>query len=216
LFWNGTFSEEHKSRLCAFNHHPPLRRLWEVLPPHAQNAGRLNRCLWLDQLYYLPDDILTKCDRMSMAHSLEVRPPFLDHRIVEFAATLPESFKIRGTTLKFLLRELMRDRLPSAVTTRSKQGFDIPTHDWFRGPLRPLLLDTLTSEAVAASGLLRPDAVRSLIQAHLDRKGNYGYHLWGLLTLFLWLRRWRIETPQREVLEHALETAPASEIWSSS
>lgn len=210
VFWNGTFSEEQKRRLCAFDGHPPLRRLFETLPADAFQAGRINRYLWFDQLYYLPDDILTKCDRMSMAHSLEVRPAFLDHRIVEFAATLPESFKIRGRTLKFLLRELMRDRLPAAVTRRSKQGFDIPAHDWLRGPLRPLVLDTLTDEAVAASGLFQPEAVRSLIRAHLDRKGNYGYHLWGLLTLFLWLRRWRIETPRREARELLREQEPAA------
>ena len=78
-----------------------------------------------------------------MAHSLEVRPPFLDHRIVEFAARLPENLKIRGGRLKFVLRELMKDRLPRAVVRRSKEGFDIPTHHWLRTILRPLLLDTL-------------------------------------------------------------------------
>jgi asparagine synthase (glutamine-hydrolysing) len=125
---------------------------------------------------------------------------------------LPESFKIRGWTLKFLLRELMRGRLPAEVLKRSKQGFDIPAHDWLRGPLRTLLLDTLTDEAVAASGLFRPEAVRALIRAHLERKANYGYHLWGLLTLFLWLRRWRIETAPREALRPAAveESAPAT------
>ena len=75
---------------------------------------------------------------MSMAHSLEVRPPFLDHRIVEFAATLPASLKIRGSRQKVLLKELMRDKLPSSVLQRKKIGFDIPAHDWLRGRLRPL------------------------------------------------------------------------------
>ncbi|MCL6546485.1 MAG: asparagine synthase (glutamine-hydrolyzing) [Bryobacteraceae bacterium] len=212
VFWNGTFRTEDKRRLCRFDEHPPVRRLFESLPPDAAKAGKLNRYLWFDQLYYLPDDILTKCDRMSMAHSLEVRPAFLDHRIVEFAASLPESFKIRGWTLKFLLRELMRGRLPAEVLKRSKQGFDIPAHDWLRGPLRTLLLDTLTDEAVAASGLFRPEAVRALIRAHLERKANYGYHLWGLLTLFLWLRRWRIATVPREDLRPTAveESAPAT------
>lgn len=212
VFWNGTFSPEDKRRLCRFGEHPPVRRLFESLPPNAALSGRLNRYLWFDQLYYLPDDILTKCDRMSMAHSLEVRPAFLDHRIVEFASSLPEKFKIRGRTLKFLLRELMRDRLPKEVLKRSKQGFDIPAHDWLRGPLRTLLLDTLTDEAVAASGLFRPEAVRALIHAHLERKANYGYHLWGLLTLFLWLRRWSIETAPWEALRPAAveESAPAT------
>jgi asparagine synthase (glutamine-hydrolysing) len=194
LFWNGTFSEAEKRELCRFENHPPLRSLFETLLPEAAIAGSLNRYLWFDQLCYLPDDILNKCDRMSMAHSLEVRPAFLDHRIVEFAATLPENFKVRGSTLKYVLRELMQDKLPRAVLRRRKQGFDIPIHDWFRGPLRALLLDTLSEEAVARSGLFRPAAVRSLIRTHLDKKANLGYHLWGLLILFLWIRRWRIET----------------------
>jgi len=194
LFWNGTFNETEKRELCRFSNHPSLDKLFETLAPSAADAGGTNRYLWLDQLCYLPDDILNKCDRMSMAHSLEVRPAFLDHRIVEFAATLPENLKLRGSTLKHVLRELMRDKLPPAVLARKKQGFDIPTHDWFRGPLRTLLLDTLTDDAVARSGLFRADAVRSLVRRHLDGKANLGYHLWGLLVLFLWIRRWRIDT----------------------
>src|SRR4029079_8431364 len=83
-----------------------------------RDATGLRRFLCMDQLCYLPDDILSKVDRMSMAHSLEVRPPFLDHRIVEFASRLPENFKIRGGRLKFVLRELMKDRLPKTVVRR--------------------------------------------------------------------------------------------------
>src|SRR5207253_6026902 len=111
-----------------------LRQLFDQLPDCA-DIGHLNRYLRVDQHYYLPDDILYKCDRMSMAHSLEVRPPFLDHRIVEFAASLPQNFKVRGVTTKFLLKEVMRGKLPAAVIDRKKTGFDIPAHDWFRGIL---------------------------------------------------------------------------------
>ncbi len=194
VFWNGAFSLSEKRELCTFEEHPSIQRLFEMLPRQAGEAGKINRYLWFDQLCYLPDDILNKCDRMSMAHSLEVRPVFLDHRIVEFAASLPENLKVHGSTLKYVLRELMKDKLPEAVLTRKKEGFDIPAHDWFRGPLRTLLLDTLSEEAVARSGLFRPGKVQSLIRAHLDRKANFGYHLWGLLILFLWIKRWRIET----------------------
>jgi asparagine synthase (glutamine-hydrolysing) len=149
----------------------------------------------VDQNYYLADDILCKTDRMSMAHSLEVRPPFLDHRIVEFAASLPSNLKIRGFQQKFLLRELMRGKLPEAVIKRGKTGFDIPTHDWFRGTLRPLLMDTVTPEAVKATGIFDAQAVESLIRDHMERRINAGYHLWGLLTLFLWMKRWKVEVP---------------------
>ena len=161
------------------------------------SGGVLDRYLRVDQSYYLPDDILYKTDRMSMAHSLEVRPPFLDHRIVEFAASLPERLKIRGGTQKYVLRELMRGKLPETVLTRKKTGFDIPTHDWFRGPLRGLLMDTVTPEAIGAAGIFDGRAIETLIGDHMERRINAGYHLWGLLTLFLWMKRWKVQVPAR-------------------
>ena len=109
----------------------------------------LQRFLEFDQRYYLADDILYKVDRISMAHSLEVRPPFLDPRIVDFATRLPDDFKLRGQQSKYVLRRLMQNKLPPYVLRRPKIGFDIPIHDWFRGVLRPLLLDTLSEEACA-------------------------------------------------------------------
>jgi asparagine synthase (glutamine-hydrolysing) len=193
LFWNGTFSETEKKRLHLRNGHPSVGALADGLPNEASSAGGLNRYLWLDQCYYLPDDILYKCDRMSMAHALEVRPPFLDHRIVEFAARLPEKLKIHNATLKAVLRHLMRDKLPSQVLRRKKEGFDIPAHDWLRGPLRTLLLDTVTRDAVTKSNLFEWDVIDRLIRRHMDRRANVGYHLWGLLTLFLWMRKWDIQ-----------------------
>ena len=157
FFWNGTFSRGQQRELAT-----RLGRSGRSSKPGAGRArrdGHLNRFLWLDQLCYLPDDILNKCDRMSMAHSLEVRPPFLDHRIVEFAARLPEDLKIRGGRLKFVLRELMKDRLPRSVVRRSKEGFDIPAHHWLRTILRPLLLDTLNERSVRESGIFSWPAV---------------------------------------------------------
>src|SRR5437588_9341783 len=164
------------------------------------NGGSgLDRYLDFDQRYYLPEDILYKTDRMSMAHSLEVRPPFLDPRIVDFAAGLPADLKIRGFRQKFVLRELMRGKLPENVLKRKKTGFDIPAHDWFRGPLRRLLLDTVTPQAIAASGIFDGRAIEALIRDHMERRINVGYHLWGLLTLFLWMKRWKVEVlPQAE------------------
>jgi asparagine synthase (glutamine-hydrolysing) len=193
LFWNGTFSEAEKRRLHLRNGHRSVGALSGHLPGDANLAGELNRYLWLDQCYYLPDDILYKCDRMSMAHALEVRPPFLDHRIVEFAARLPEKLKIRNSTLKAVLRHLMRDKLPSHVLRRKKEGFDIPAHDWLRGPLRELLMDTVTRDAVTGSNLFHWDVIERLMARHMDRRTNAGYHLWGLLTLFLWMKKWDIQ-----------------------
>jgi asparagine synthase (glutamine-hydrolysing) len=206
FFWNGTFSRGQQR---------DLRNGWDV-PANGTGPGRrgiatgLSRFMRMDQLCYLPDDILTKVDRMSMAHSLEVRPPFLDHRIVEFAARLPEDLKIRGGNLKFVLRELMKDHLPRNVVRRSKEGFDIPTHHWFRTILRPLLLDTLNERTVTESGILSWPAVDAVIRAHLDRRANLGYHLWGLVVLFLWMKHWGITAPshaeERQAIPVVLRT----------
>ncbi len=192
LFWNGTFSKSQKQQLQFGRNGHHIQSLFDTVP-HSREIGFLNRYMMLDQQYYLPDNILYKVDRMSMAHSLEVRPPLLDHRIVEFAARLPENLKIRGGRQKFLLKELMRGKLPASVLNRRKAGFDIPTHEWFRGFLRPLLMDTLSPEAVENTGIFNYDATEQLIRNHMDRRVNVGYHLWGLLTLFLWLKRWNVE-----------------------
>ena len=198
VYWNGTFSNAAKGEMFRLSDPAPLRGLFAGAPGTQRNY-------WYDQRYYLPDDILYKVDRMSMAHSLEVRPPFLDHRIVEFGASLPESFKVHGFEKKFLLRRLMRDKLPASVLGRPKQGLDIPIHDWFRGPLRELLLDTLTDGALKRSDLFYPTSVWNLVRDHLDRRTNAGYHLWGLLTLFLWMDRWKVSAPiQLEPVRTAL------------
>jgi asparagine synthase (glutamine-hydrolysing) len=179
FFWNGTFSVgERRQILTAYRDWPPLV------------SGDF---LYVDQNYYLPDDILYKTDRMSMAHSLEVRPPFLDHRIVEFAARLPRNLKLHGSTLKYVLRELMRDKLPASVLTRRKEGFDIPAHQWLRTGLRPLVEDTLSRQSVEATGLFHWPALNRFLTAHLEHRANYGYHIWGLLTLFLWIKRWKVQ-----------------------
>ena len=194
VFWNGTFFGHDKQQLL----HAPLPGTLDAtlseLSGKLGSGDPLAPYLWFDQKFYLPDDILTKADRMSMAHSLEVRPPLLDHRLVEFAATLPAEYKVRGARQKFILKELMKDKLPASVLKRPKMGFDIPAHEWLRGPLRPLLCDTLEAGASEHSGLFRREAIRGFVDAHLERRANLGYHLWGLLTLFLWMKRWKIQS----------------------
>jgi len=176
---------------------PSLNRILNGFLELPREQDRLAAFLWLDQKYYLADDILTKSDRMSMAHSLEVRPPFLDHRIVEFAASLPASLKIRGAQQKFILRQLMYDKLPRAVLTRKKIGFDIPAHDWLRGPLRELLVETLQAGAAEHGELFNAEVILKFVRLHLERKANIGYHLWGLLILFMWMNKWQIQTSPR-------------------
>jgi asparagine synthase (glutamine-hydrolysing) len=198
LFWNGSFSDEQKAALLRDPAAGDLPHLYHDLP-QAKTIGRLNRFMALDQRYYLQDNLLYKVDRMSMAHSLEVRPPFLDHRLVEFAGRLPQRLKIRGSQQKYLLKRTMRGKIPDSVLDRSKAGLDIPAHEWFRGPLLPLLSDTFSSAGDAADDLFHMREVRSLLDAHLARTANNGYQLWGLLTLFLWLKRWNVEVVPQDL-----------------
>jgi len=204
LFWNGTFSDEEREQVFRYSDSAPLTGVLNSLQP-GKGIGRF---LEFDQRYYLADDILYKVDRISMAHSLEVRPPFLDDRVVDFANSLPDDFRLRGSESKYVLRRLMQNKLPHSVLHRPKIGFDIPIHEWFRGVLRPLLLETLSEEAVTTSGLFHWPNVRRLIDDHLERRANVGYHLWGLLVLFLWMKRWTIDTePASTEPPHSLATA---------
>lgn len=191
IYWNGTFSRAEKARLFRFASPAPVTCL---LKQFRQDES-LGRYLDFDLQYPLADSLLYKVDRMSMAHSIEVRPPFLDERIVNFAQSLPEEFKIRRSRSKVVLRALMKDRLPDDVLHRSKIGFDIPVHEWFRGVLRPLLLDTLSHQALKESGLFMPWAVSQVVDEHMRRRTNWGYHLWGLMTVMLWMKRWKVEAP---------------------
>ena len=195
VYWNGTFSEAEKAALLRV----PLPQT--LTQRHSRAAGRTRLpgdgvapFLEFDQEYYLADDILVKSDRMSMAHAVEVRPPFLDHRVIEFAAKLPTQFKIDGSRQKVVLKDLMLPRLPVSVIERKKTGFDIPAHEWFRGPLRSMLLETLEAAEAEHSDLFHFAAIRGYTQLHLERKINVGYHLWGLLMLFSWMKRWKIQS----------------------
>jgi asparagine synthase (glutamine-hydrolysing) len=193
VYWNGTFSKTEARSISAVPLPGSLDRvLGELRDSPAAHDG-VSPYLWWDQKYFLPDDILNKVDRMSMAHSLEVRPPFLDHRIVEFAATLPASLKIQGSRQKIVLKQLMKNKLPEMILRRKKVGFDIPAHEWFRGPLRELLLDTVQEGFAEHKSLFRPGMIQELVRLHLERRVNVGYHLWSLLLLFLWMKKWRIQ-----------------------
>ncbi len=193
VYWNGTSADEDMSVLLSEPLPRALDQILGLLANLPSVDDDLAPFLWLDQKYYLADDILTKSDRMSMAHSVEVRPPFLDHRIVEFAAGLPANLKIRGSKQKVVLRELMKDKLLPAILKRKKMGFDIPAHDWLRGPLRGLLEDSLHLGLSEYGQLFRRDSIELLKKRHLQREINVGYHLWGLIILFLWMKRWQVK-----------------------
>jgi asparagine synthase (glutamine-hydrolysing) len=193
VYWNGTFSETEKASLLRIPLPAALTDVLAGLRAKLPGDG-IAPFLEFDQQYYLPDDILVKSDRVSMAHAVEVRPPFVDHRIIEFAAKLPIDLKIRGSHQKYLLKEVMRSKLPAAIVQREKVGFDIPAHDWFRGPLRAMLMETLASAEAEHSELFNFETIRTYTQLHLNRRINIGYHLWGLVMLFMWMKRWNIQS----------------------
>ncbi len=112
---------------------------------------------------------------------------------MEFAAKLPARLKIRGAQQKLVLSELRKDKLPHSILQGKKTGFDIPAHEWLRGPLRTMLMESLREGIAEYGEIFRGDFIENLATLHLERKTNVGYHLWGLLILFQWMKRWRIQ-----------------------
>lgn len=212
VFWNGTFTEHARERLVR---QPLPAGLTAIVSDLRERGNDLKAQMWFDQQYYLADDILAKSDRMSMAHSLEVRPPFLDHRIVEFAAALPRNLQMRGSKQKIVLRELMKKRLPAAVLNRKKIGFDIPAHEWLRGPLRRFLTETLMTGLAEYSELFSRSQVEECLKRHLNRTENLGYHLWGLMILFLWMKRWKIQAAPESPAQQEVDGGLFTPIWQS-
>jgi asparagine synthase (glutamine-hydrolysing) len=152
-------------------------------------ADPVARMMALDGLTYLPDDILVKVDRAAMAVSLETRAPFLDHRLVEFAWTLPMHMKIRDGSGKWLLRRLLDRYLPRALMERPKMGFGIPLDQWLRGPLREWAEELLNEDRLKMEGYLNPVPIRQAWNDHISGKSNYGYRLWSVLMFQAWLEQ---------------------------
>jgi asparagine synthase (glutamine-hydrolysing) len=210
VYWNGTFSDAEKQSLLRQPLPSAFHALLGEVDALPKTADALARFLWFDQKYYLADDILVKSDRMSMAHSVEVRPPFLDHRIVEFAAKLPDHLKIRGAQQKLVLSEMRRDKLPASIQDGKKTGFDIPAHEWLRGPLRSMLTDSLRHGIAEHGQIFRGDTIEKFMTRHLERKANVGYHLWGLMILFQWMKRWRIQATSSSTAQAFLQVKAGS------
>lgn len=162
----------------------PAALLERVNAFSSQSAGCA--VMLSDAAYYLPDDILVKLDRAAMAHSLESRAPFLDHRVVEFACSLPESFKLGAGVGKRILRQVLARHVPRALFERPKMGFSLPLADWLRGPLRDWAETLLAQEALAKSGLIDPAPIRDAWSEHLAGRGNWQHLLWAALTFQRW------------------------------
>jgi len=148
----------------------------------------LDKTLFVDVNSYLPYDLLVKMDIATMANSLEARSPFLDHHVMEFAARLPAHFKLRGVTLKYLLKKALRPLLPADNLRRRKQGFGVPVGEWFRGELRELLHDTVLSQRALQRGYFNASSLKQMVDDHMQRREDYTYQLWALLMLELWHR----------------------------
>lgn len=192
--WISAFDEAGKQNLYSdsFRHETANFRAPSILEPwfaKANGAGIVDAVLLTDTMTYLPNDLLVKMDIASMAVSLEARSPFLDHHLMEFAASLPENLKLRRLTTKYLLKRVLKRLVPAKNLNRSKMGFGVPINHWFRGAMQPFLRQTLLSEKALSRGLFKPEQVRQLIDQHVAAKADHSQRLWSLLMLELWFDR---------------------------
>jgi asparagine synthase (glutamine-hydrolysing) len=189
--WNIFLTDAAKQRLYSAE----LRRAaepldasarWTAYLQAAEAADPLGQEQFADIKTYLADDILVKVDRMSMANSLEARTPYLDYRVVEFAARLPSHLKLRGLQTKYLLKRCMATKLPRDILTRRKEGFSIPMKNWLRQELRPLLQEVLSPARLKQEGLFNSAYVETLKTEHLQGRANHSHQLWSLLIFEIW------------------------------
>jgi asparagine synthase (glutamine-hydrolysing) len=187
----GHLTEAAKDRLYSGDAKRALQRGaalgWlQRLFAEAAALGPVDRGMAVDVASYLPYDLLVKVDITAMIHALEPRAPFLDHEVMELAARLPESLKLRGRVSKYLLRQAFADLIPPENLQRSKAGFGVPVGAWLRGPLRAFAHDTLLSSRAAARGYFEPAAIERVLTDHATGRAESGFLLWTLLMLELW------------------------------
>lgn len=194
--WRVVFRERHKAELL----HPDLfAELADSYRTHERYDGAgtkfdaLTRFQYTDTNVYLVDDVLTKADRVSMAHSLEVRVPLLATPMVEFAFSLPGRLKMPGYQTKRLLRHAMADALPARTAAMGKKGFNAPLPRWLSGPFRPLVKEYLSRDVLRRQGFLRFEQVDRLVRRHLDGVAEHGREIWTLLMFTLWAERHKVQ-----------------------
>jgi asparagine synthase (glutamine-hydrolysing) len=185
------FSEGFQRTLGGYDPSAAFTRHFE----RVKGADRLNQLLYVDLKTWLPNDILVKMDRMAMANSLEVRSPLLDHKVMEFAATLPAEMKYRGGTSKYLLKRYAAQHVPATAVERPKMGFSIPLGAWLRGDLRSQAEDLILSERALGRGYFHPAAVAAMWKRHQRGRRDHARHLWALMMLEVWHRLFIDQTP---------------------
>jgi asparagine synthase (glutamine-hydrolysing) len=205
--WFGSFTPAEQEGLLTAdakrNSDGDIYREARRMFAECDSGELIERMQCLDTQLYLAEDILAKVDRASMAVSLEVRAPFLDPRVAEYAASLPANYKLRGTTSKYILKRAVSHLLPPFVARRGKKGFGVPFAEWLKGRLRPLARDLLSSERVRRAGVFNPDYIARLQDEHERGVANHRKLLWTLLMFELWHESF-VETPRR------IETSVAS------
>jgi len=190
------FTRETMDRIRGVDPYVELRRLLE----RTKDLSLLDGLLYADIKTYL-HELLMKQDQMSMATSIESRVPFLDHKLVEFTAKMPDAMKLRGGTTKYVLRESMKGVLPEKILSRSKMGFPVPIGRWFRGPFKSVIDEYVLSERALSRGIFAPDFVRHIVSLHQAGE-DHSERLWSLLNFEMWLRRFfdTEELPSSEVV----------------
>ncbi|MFP4297013.1 MAG: asparagine synthase (glutamine-hydrolyzing) [Spirulinaceae cyanobacterium] len=191
--WLGSFTTAQKRQLLQPWTQLLEKDTYQVAFEHQRNSQAqeaLNQLLYCDLKLYLEGDILAKVDRASMANSLEVRVPFLNHTLVEYAAKLPHTVKLRGLTSKYILRRAMRQHLPPEILKRGKKGFNMPVAKWFTSDLRPLVEDMLSRDRLQREGFFNADYVQQLLAEHLNGQADHRKLLWTLLVFELWYEHW--------------------------
>ena len=172
--------------LSTVRNFDPMRTRRQLM--QAEKSHWLSALQYADTKLYLPNDILTKVDRMSMAHSIEARVPLLDHKLVEFAATIPPELKLRGNTTKYIFKRAMEGIVPDQVLYRPKRGFAIPLSQWFRGRMNNFVRDLLLDCTSRQRGIFNPEYIERLVVMN-DRGRNLDFELWTLITFELWCRK---------------------------
>jgi len=155
----------------------------------ANGSSIVDTALLNDMMTYLPNDLLVKVDIASMANSLEARSPFLDHKVIEFAASLPADLKMKRFETKSLLKKVAAKLVPPEVIYRRKMGFGVPVGQWFRGEMKSFISDVLLSERALTRGIIRPEALRKYVSEHTSGERDHQFQIWTLLMLELWFQR---------------------------